>query len=76
MTMVADLLTGLETLLFLASHVSSAPLSFLPRRERETLEVTVTPEETSDDGDSGRPLRYQRTLGFGVPGMHGRKGKG
>ena len=73
MTMVADFLTGLEMLLFCASQVRRAPLSLRPSIGRTALEVTVTPEETSEASDSGRPLRYQRTLGFGVPANRKRR---
>jgi hypothetical protein len=67
MLMVTDFLTGRETSLFLASHVSSASSSVLARSERTTVEVTVLPEDTSEEEGRRRPLRSHITDGLGRP---------
>ena len=53
---VTDRLTGLDMLLFDASQVSSNPLSDLSRLDKVTVEVTVDPDDTSDEAGNGRPL--------------------
>ena len=62
-----ECLTGFEMLLFEASQVNNRPLSERSRLSNITLEVTVEPDETSDDVPRGIPLCSQRTRGFGRP---------
>ena len=67
MRIVTDLLTGLETLLLFASHVTMAPLSLRLRSCKVKVEVTVEPEETSPVPCCSFPDRIHLTLGFGTP---------
>ncbi len=67
MLMATECLTGVEMLLFEASQVSRTPLSDLLRSVRITVEVTVEPDETSDEVRSGSPDQNHLTSGFGRP---------
>ena len=75
MTMDTDARAGLEMSLLVASQVSSAPSSDLERSETTTLDVTVLPEETSEEEVSRRPLRSQKMDGRGRPDKSGYQGK-
>ena len=54
-------------LLFEASQVNNRPLSERSRLSKITFDVTVDPEETSDDVLNPMPLWSHRTCGFGRP---------
>ena len=67
MTMDTETRCGLEMWLLVASQVSDAPSSDLERLETTTVEVTVLPEETSDEEGSRPPLPSHTTDGRGRP---------
>ena len=67
MTMDTDARASLEMSLLVASQVSSAPSSDLERSETTTVDVTVLPEETSDEEGRSLPLRSHQTDGRGRP---------
>ena len=67
MTMDTDARDGLDMSLLVASQVSSAPSSDLERSETTTVDVTVLPEETSDEEGTSLPLRSHQTDGRGRP---------
>ena len=54
-------------LLLEASQVNKRPLSERSRLSNITDDVTVDPDETSDELASGIPLCNHRTRGFGRP---------
>ena len=62
-----ECLTGFEMLLFEASQVNNRPLSVRLRLSSITVDVTVEPDETSEDVPSGSPLCCHRTRGLGRP---------
>ena len=51
-----ECLTGFEMLLFEASQVNNKPLSERPSVSNRTVDVTVEPDETSDEVGNGIPL--------------------
>ena len=56
-------------LLFEASQVNNKPLSERPSVSNRTDDVTVEPDETSDEVGNGIPLWNHLTTGFGRPEM-------
>ena len=62
-----ECLTGVDILLFWASHVSKIPSSDLLSPVNITLEVTVDPEDTSEAEAKGRPDQNHFTWGLGRP---------